>query len=131
MRIDLLFDAYETPPVAQPAIVITPSTQQRDRSPIDWVYQREWMVEEPFTPDFRSGTVRISGQVANPVAVNYWAMMWGLLATFVLLGGLLGIYQRWVRRAGESVRQSLRQFAAWQPGDNIVLSLPFERGLID
>lgn len=131
LRIDLLFDAYETPPVAQPAIVITPSTQQRDRSPIDWVYQREWMVEEPFTPDFRSGTVRISGQVANPVAVNYWAMMWGLLATFVLLGGLLGIYQRWVRRAGESVRQSLRQFAAWQPGDNIVLSLPFERGLID
>jgi len=131
LGIDLLFDAYETPPVAQPAIVITPSTKQRDRSPIDWVYQREWVVEEPFTVGFRSGMVRVRGQVANPVAVNYWAMVWGLAATFALLGGLLGIYQRWVRRAGESVSQSLHQFATWQPGDNIVLSQPFERGLID
>jgi len=130
VRVDLVFEAGDLLKASQSEVIAKPSTRERDRSPLDWVYQREWLVQVPVTLDSGLGVVRIREDVGRPVAVNYRAMVWGLLATFLLLGGLLSVYQRWGRRVGESVRHSLDQFAAWQPGDVISLALPVERGLI-
>lgn len=113
-----------------PDITITSSSGHGQRSPIDWVAHREWLMQVPFDANGLSGVVVVREPMGSSVPIDYVSMMWGLLATFILLTLLLLVYRHWVRQGGASITASLDQFSAWRPGEAISLSAPFEPGTI-
>ena len=113
-----------------PGITIISSSNHQQRSPIDWVANREWLMSVPFDVNGLSGVVVVGEPIGSSVSIDYVSMMWGLLATFILLTLLLLLVRQWTRRGAESIAASLDQFSAWRPGEAISLSAPFEPGTI-
>jgi len=113
-----------------PDITITSPSNYVQRSPIDWVANREWLMLVPFDVNGLSGVFVIREPMGSSVPIDYVSMMWGLLATFVLLALLLLLVRQWTRRGAESIAASLDQFSTWKPGEAISLSAPIEPGTI-
>lgn len=112
--------------------IIVPSTTNLHpfKSPIDWIYHRDWLVQLPVTLGGELVYVTLQQAVSTQKKYDRQPLIWGLLAVFVFMVALLVAYRVWVKRLGNNLNAILEQFTQWIPGHRLELDQPLLRGVV-
>lgn len=130
LQVELRDEPLTSVTAGRPIIVPSANDLHPIRSPIDWIYHRDWLAQLPVTLGGKVVFVTLQQTVNTGTKTDMQPLMWGLLAAFVFMFALLVAYRYWVIRLGSNVNAILKQFTDWIPGHRIELSQPLLRGVV-
>ena len=121
---------FEFAEMGGPEIVPSMDGPRPPLSSIDWLYQRDWLAQVPLTVRGEDVFVMLRQTISPEVKSDFKPQVWGLLSAFVFMSGLVLAYRFWVSRFGANIKDILKQFTDWGPGQALELSQPLLRGVV-